>query len=534
MQFETHPTAGCAGAILAHGVRAGDLSYRKGRLLSEADIGALTAAGIEALTIARLEPGDVREDDAARRIAGAAAGDGVRLGAAFTGRANLYALEAGVVLIDAARIDRLNRLDEAITCATLTPFARVAPRQMLATVKIIPFAAPKKSVVRAEALLQSEPLISVAQFRPHRAALVSTSLPGAKAGLLDKNRAALEARLKPLGSSIAFERRVAHDSEPLAAAIRDAESAGCDPILIFSASAISDRRDVVPAAVELAGGRVTAFGMPVDPGNLLLMGELGGRRVVGLPGCARSPKQNGFDFVLWRLLAGLPVGRDQIAGMGLGGLLTDIVSRPQPREAEAPRLARIGAVVLAAGLSSRMGSNKLLKPVDGKPMLRHAVEAALASAADPVIVVTGNEKAKIVQALAGLPVEFRDNPDYSKGLSQSLTCGIKALPPDSDGALILLGDMPGVTAPLLDRLIAAFAPPENRSICVPTHVGRRGNPVLWSKTFFPEMLSLEGDVGARALLVRHPEQVCEVEIEDDAPLTDIDTPEALAAYEAVA
>jgi molybdenum cofactor cytidylyltransferase len=532
MQFGVCPTHEAQGAILAHAVRAGDLALRKGRLLSASDIAALTMAGIASVTVARPEPGDVREDDAAARIARAAAGQGVRIGAAFTGRANLYALDAGVAVLNPACVDAINRLDEAITLATVPPFARVEPRQMLATVKIIPFAAQETAVAQVETLLADAPLMRVAPFRTHRAALISTTLPGMKPALLDKNRTALETRLKSLGSEIMFERRVPHDSAALATAIREARAAGADPILVFGASAISDRRDVIPTALEGAGGRVTAFGMPVDPGNLLLMGELETARVVGLPGCARSPKQNGFDFVLWRLLAGLPVGRDEIAAMGVGGLLSEIPSRPQPREAETPRMPRIAALVLAAGLSSRMGTNKLLKTVAGKPMLRHAVEAALASAADPVLVVTGNQETEIKAALRGLPVEFFENPDFSTGLSSSLKRGLSALPPDMDGALVLLGDMPGVTAAMIDRLIAAFAPAESRAICVPTHQGARGNPVLWSKDFFPQMLALEGDKGARALLARHPDQICEVEMEDDAPLTDIDTTEALEAYEA--
>ena len=134
---------------------------------------------------------------------------------------------------------------------------------------------------------------------------------------------------------------MAHDIAPLADAIAEAESAA-DPILVFGASAITDRRDVIPAAIEQAGGRIAAFGMPVDPGNLLLSATLGGATVVGLPGCARSPKLNGFDFVLWRMRPGLPVGRTEIAAMGVGGLLTEIPTRPQPRDepaAEAPRAA---------------------------------------------------------------------------------------------------------------------------------------------------------------------------------------------------
>jgi molybdenum cofactor cytidylyltransferase len=160
------------------------------------------------------------------------------------------------------------------------------------------------------------------------------------------------------------------------------------------------------------------------------------------------------------------------------------------------------------------------------------VDAALASAAAPVLVVTGNRAAEVRAALEGLKVQFVDNPDFSKGLSASLKRGISTLPDDCDGALVLLADMPDVQAPLIDKLIAAFDPAEERAICVATRHGRRGNPVLWARRFFPEIAGLEGDVGAKALMVAYDELVCEVEAADDSPLVDIDTPEALDAYRA--
>jgi molybdenum cofactor cytidylyltransferase len=545
--------AEAAGAILAHGVRQGMLSFRKGRVLSAEDVTQLLDAGITDITIARLEPGDVAEDQAASRIALAAGGGDhadqhVRVGAAFTGRANLYAQAAGLALIDTDAVHRANAVDEAITLASLPAFAKVAAGQMLATIKIIPFAAPQAGVAAVEKELtasssegdkkKASPAIRIAPFQPKKVALISTRLPGMKPALLNKNREALDARLKPLGSAIIFERRVAHDIAQVADAIAEATRTGADPILLFGASAIADRRDVLPAALERAGGKVAVLGMPVDPGNLLMAGTLEGRTVLGLPGCARSPKLNGFDFVLWRVLAGLPVGRAEIAAMGVGGLLADSPVRPHPRESmlvTAPRLPRIAAVILAAGNSSRMRAvdqsiNKLLQPLGDRPMVRHVAEAALASAASDVVVVTGNEKAGVTMALRGLPVTFADNPDYSKGLSTSLISGLNVLPEDCDGAVILLGDMPAVNSLLLDRLIAAFDPSEDRSIIVASHGGRRGNPVLWARRFFPEMRELSGDAGARALFAPYAGLICEVEAGSDAPLTDIDTQEALSAY----
>ena len=201
MQFGRFPVAGAAGAILAHGLRQGAISFRKGRVLSAEDVAALIDAGIPEVTIAWLEPGDVAEDVAATRVAGALAQDeaGVRIGAAFTGRANLYARVAGLVVLDADKVRHANGRDEAITIATLPPFAKVAPGEMLATIKIIPFAAREESVAAIETLLATSGGLRVQAFQPRQAALISTRLPGMKPSLLDKNRQALEARLEPLG-----------------------------------------------------------------------------------------------------------------------------------------------------------------------------------------------------------------------------------------------------------------------------------------------------------------------------------------------
>jgi molybdenum cofactor cytidylyltransferase len=535
MQFGPCPISDAEGTILAHAVRTPRAIFRKGRILAPADIDALREAEIGEVTVARLEAGDIGEDEAAARIARACAGNGVRVGAAFTGRANLYSDAHGVVVLDAACIAALNAIDESITVATLAPNAAVDVRQMLATIKIIPFGAPCKAVEHAERILKDGAAIRIATFQSRRAALISTETPGTKPALLDKNRSALDVRLHALGSSIILERRVAHRADAVAAALKEAGAAGADPILIFGASAITDRRDVIPAAIEQAGGAIEHFGMPVDPGNLLLLGRFGNATVIGLPGCARSPKLNGFDFVLQRVLADLPTTRKDIAAMGVGGLLTEIHTRPQPRDRlplKGPRAPRIGAIVLAAGLSSRMGRNKLLADIDGKPLLRRVVEAAAASGVDPIVVVSGNAAAETAAALAGLRVNVVDNPDYRNGLSTSLKRGLRALPDDCDGAIVLLGDMPAVTAALIDKLIAAFDPAENRAICVATYQGKRGNPVLWARQFFADMLQLEGDVGAKHLMAANGELVCEVEAADDGPLIDIDTPEALAVYAA--
>jgi molybdenum cofactor cytidylyltransferase len=536
MRFGSLPLDRAEGAILAHSLRTGSVLFRKGRKLSAADLAALAAADVREVTVAALDPDDVAEDEAAAMLAAELLGPGVTAGAAFTGRVNLFAGSAGVLVVDRERLDRFNRIDEAITVATLPPCATVAPRQMVATVKIIPFAVHRASVERAAAVARDGgPALRVAGYRPMRAALVQTRLAGTKESVLDRTVAVTRDRLAALGGTLDVERRCGHEEEALACEIAALRDAGIDLLLVVGASAITDRRDVLPAAIVRAGGRIDHFGMPVDPGNLLLLARLGEVPVLGLPGCARSPKLNGFDWVLQRLAAGLPVGREEITGMGVGGLLAEIPTRPLPRTSGGPapvampRAPRIAAVVLAAGRSRRMGTNKLVERVGDGPMVARVVDAALASSAAPVLVVTGHQRQAVAATLEGRPVTFVHNPAYAEGISTSVKAGIAALPDDVDGVLICLGDMPGITPAVLDRLIAAYAPAENRAICVPTFAGRRGNPVLWDRRFFAEMMEIAGDTGARHLVGAHADQVAEVEMADDGVLVDVDTPDALAA-----
>jgi molybdenum cofactor cytidylyltransferase len=209
------------------------------------------------------------------------------------------------------------------------------------------------------------------------------------------------------------------------------------------------------------------------------------------------------------------------------------VTRPQPRDEPVHPAREIAALVLAAGRSSRMGGpNKLLAEIGGRPLVRIAVEQALASRARPVVVVTGHQRDRVEAALAGLPVEFVHNPRFADGLGTSLRAGIAALPARVDGVIVCLGDMPQVDAALIDRLTGALDPDKGALIAVPTIDGKRGNPVVWSRRFFNELMAVEGDIGARHLIVRYSEAVAEVPLTGTAALTDVDTPEALAAVRA--
>jgi molybdenum cofactor cytidylyltransferase len=546
MIFGALPLDQCRGAILAHAVRVGEQLFKKGRHLSGDDLEQLAAAGYRKVVVARLEAGDVGEDDAAAALAVAVAGQQVRVDAPFTGRANLFAQVDGVLCLEGPVIDAINEVDETITLATLGRYQQVTAGQMIATVKIIPFGVPHTTLDRVCRIARAAEHISIAPFRPRPIGLVQTTLPTLKESVLDKTADITVKRLAEFNCSLAIERRCDHDAPALAKAMDDCFAAGAELLLILGASAITDRLDVIPAAIQAKGGKVEQFGMPVDPGNLLLLASLDGKSVIGLPGCARSPKRNGVDWVLQRLIADLSVSARDIRHMGVGGLLGEISSRPQPRLGQsAPeghpvpegqsmpenRTAKIGAVVLAAGKSSRMGDNKLLLDFHGMPLICHTVDHLLALKLPEVVVVLGHQAQQVRQALAGRAVRFVTAEDYATGMSASLKAGLAALPASLDAAMILLGDMPLVSPVLLRRLIAAYNPLEGRSIVLPVHNGKRGNPVLWDRRFFKDMQKLAGDVGARHLIGEHADQVTEIAVEDSAVLQDIDTPQAYAALQ---
>jgi molybdenum cofactor cytidylyltransferase len=397
---------------------------------------------------------------------------------------------------------------------------------------------PRDRLRQAEGILQSaEAAVRVAAFRPLQVALVQTQLPGTRDAVLDKTTVVLRQRLEALGSRLTWEKRCEHSQDALTRTLGEMLRAGPQMVLIAGASAIGDRRDVVPAAIIGIGGHLDHFGMPVDPGNLLLLAHREDTPVLGLPGCARSPKFNGFDQVLERLLAGVAVASADIMGMGVGGLLKETHERAQPRLLASPepastgaRPGRIAALVLAAGQSRRMGArNKLLASIDGVPMVVRAVDAASAGVNGGVYVVTGHEHEQIARVLAGRDVHLVHNPRYADGLSTSLAQGLAALGQDVDGALVCLGDMPRVTTAHIKTLVAAFDPLEGRAICVPLWEGKRGHPVLWARRFFAEMSDIKGDVGARHLLGEYAELVAEIPVDDDGVLVDVDSPAALRA-----
>lgn len=532
MKFGEIPIAEAAGAVLAHSVRAAEGKFPKGRVLSVGDIAALQAAGVTSVIAARLDEGDLMEDDAAQVLGDAVPRGSLRFSPATTGRVNVFSTVNGLFRASREIVDRFNRIDPAITLACLNDRSDVKTGDMVATIKIIPLAVAREAVGRGSAVLAEGSAFAVRPYRSRRVALIATQLPSLKPSVMDKTRAILEARLASSGSTLEVESRVAHRAEAVAEAIR-ALLPDHEMLIVFGASAIADADDVIPAAIRAAGGIVDQVGLPVDPGNLLVLGHVDGKPVIGAPGCARSPKENGFDWVLNRILSGETPTSEQLTGLGVGGLLMEIPTRPLPRlgPTGVPEVPRVVVVVLAAGSASRMaasGHHKLLATFEGVPLVRRSVETALAAKADCVVVVTGYRAEDIESALTGLEVGIVHNPDFATGMSSSLRAGLAAVRDGADGLLVLLADMPGVRPEHLDTMIEAFRRERGGAIIRAVSGGKRGNPVILPASTFDAVSKLTGDIGARPVIERSGLAVVDIDI-GDAAHVDTDTPEEILA-----
>jgi molybdenum cofactor cytidylyltransferase len=526
VRFGSVPIDEASGCVLAHSHRLPGGALRKGLVLTPGHVERLREAGVTSVIVARLEDGDVGEDVAAATLGSRLPGAFVRTAAARTGRVNLFAERDGVLVIDAPRVDGINAIDEALTVATLRAHSVVRAGELIATVKVIPYAVRQPSLDAACAVADRA-VLRVAPFRVCRAGLILSRTPGLPERLLESAEAAQRQRLASLGVELARVVRTPHTVDGVADGLGALLDEGLDPVLFLGASAVIDRRDVLPTALERVGGTVDHLGMPVDPGNLLLLGHRGEATVVGVPGCARSLKTSGFDWVLERVVAGLQPSTATLRGMGVGGLLKEIPIRTQPRQGSR-RAKKIAALVLAAGRSRRMGAdNKLLVDLEGQPLLARTLSTLAASAATPLVVVTGHDADAVGEVARAAGARVVHNPDHQAGMSTSIRAGLAALD-EVDGVLIALGDMPFVRPQDIEALLEAFDPDGGAPIVVPVHDRKRGHPVLWAWRYVPELLAITGDVGARSVLSAHADDVHLVPVPDPGIHLDVDTPEALA------
>ncbi|MBI3915196.1 MAG: molybdopterin-binding protein [Chloroflexi bacterium] len=320
MRLESISVSESIGAILIHNIIGADgrKVFSKGHLVSAQDVEKLRALGMPSVYAAMLDAGDVREDDAAARLARAVAGDGIDRSKPSGGRVNLYATNTGFLRVGSQKLKRLNEL-RGVTLATIPSYSSVAPKKMIATLKTIGLALPEKILREAE---QIGAVVSVAPVARQNAAIILTGSASGKARVQELFLPPIRARIEAAGARVVVEDFVAEDEAEIAQAIERAVTrAGVQLIVLAGETSIMDADDITPRGIERAGGEIELYGAPVEPGNLLLLAYRGDTPIIGAPGCIKSRETNVVDLILPRLLIGERVARADVIALAEGGLL---------------------------------------------------------------------------------------------------------------------------------------------------------------------------------------------------------------------
>jgi len=532
MQLKELPTKETIGLILAHSCRLKNQKISKGTLLDSKIVNSLINEKVSQILCAIPNESDLHENEAANLIANAIDKKKAFSDIASTGRVNFKSSSLGIVRYDRSIIKELNLIDESIAFSIVQHNQLLAPNDLIATLKIIPFFVSKSSVESAVKLIRRSPLFQFHDLKQKKCSLLQTRFNWQKPGIFNATANVTKHRLKNLNCSISEDRLINHNQAEISKCIRDHVSEGTEILLISGASAIIDRTDDIPKAILQEGGEIFQYGLAVDPGNLLLIGKISNMTIIGMPGCARSPKLNGLDWVLQLLLAEIKIDKEELAEMGAGGLLMEIASRPLPRSLnkKISKSRKLFGALLAGGNSRRMGKdNKLLLEIEGIPLVRKIVLEMLKSNLDGYQVVLGYEADKVAEVLKDLPIQFLVNPLWENGQASSLKTAVENLDTEVSDLLVMLADLPGVTSEHINFLIENHSEDKssNNIITVPCYKGQRGNPVIWGEAFFPDLVKLEGDTGGRVLFPHHPAAMNLVEVHTDCVITDTNTPQEL-------
>ncbi len=534
MKFEKIKTTDAIGTVLGHTHRLKTdqgISQRlsKGTLLNAKHIDMLLQAEVDSVMVAVLETDDILENSAVERLARLFQGAGVGVESPRQGRCNLYALHRGVLDYDVSLIHRLNALDWRVGMA-IEYGGVIEAGTVFASIKVIPYAVPRSVLDAWELELKSGSGVEMYPLRRRHVALIvsqHSDQPSSIQRIVDVHRS----RIEGLGSQIDRVCRCEHTVASIAQSLQSVVTEGWDLVLFYGATAVVDVDDVLPLAIRSVGGEVERVGMPVEPGNMLLLGRMLECPIIGVPRCAQHIQQSGLDLVLARALSGASLSSVDISRLGVGGYLKNNPSTVVPKEPG----HKIGAVVLMAGLSSRMkGANKLSMSIptpdeDGHTTVAvQTVKGILSAGYAPVVVVTGHQETEIRELLQGLPVRFVHNPAFADGMGTSIAKAFSVLS-GWDAGLLALGDMPFVSPTILKEMYQrSMESPEH--IVVPVHNGRRGHPIVFPSSLFAELQQCTGDVGARSVLQSHQDIIERVNVSDTSIFWDVDTEDLLRRY----
>ena len=537
MRFGEFPVYDALGVELAYPVTCQGKVFPAGHAMTANDLRLFRQDGIQNVVGCLLTSDDIRPDIACDMILKSLVGDHLRYTHPENGYSEIYADKDGLFVVSPERLFRFNAHDENISTACLAPFMPVYKNQLIASLRLSGPAFPADVVNAAvDKITGQGPLFKIAPYALCRIGYVQTVMHRGDIPVLEED--ALNRRFGVYGFGVVHFETCAHQSEHVEKAVRNAIDAGAEVVLVQSPAAPISRNDVVPSAFKEAAGDIDRLGWPMDPGLSVVIGH---KNDVKLIGFAEKDFETPAMDRLMRFLAtrSLPPAEDfpsfAPGSLSIERLIQIFTPDPEKNSIAGGALdvvVILGIVVLAAGSSRRMiGSNKLLENVQGLPMIERVVQSALLSRAAYVLVVTGYDARFIEQRLANYDVKIVRNPDYSSGVLSSVRLGLSVLPPDVAGAVVLPADMPGFTSAYIDRLIDCFdAKAKRKPVCMPVYDGVRHNPVLWPRDLFKTVKIIPEDAHWMPPLIEHSDYIVEMPVEDDLPLSDINTHGDLSAF----
>lgn len=526
MKTDFFPTYDAIGVCLTHPLKLSGRLLPAGHCLTQADTSLLRMTGTKEIYGCRPDNDDIPVDTALDMLAAVMGGEQTARPAAEDKRLSFYATTVGLSCFDRERVDRFNRQHPGLSLSTIPPFEQVERGQLLATLSCTDFFMPEKTVTRCQKQMAEGPLVTVSPYREKKIALIQPSLQGVKQRRGTDYADIITHRLQDLcGYGLYRDYRCPHTIDALEKHIRLAFVEGAELILIAPQTPTSGANDILPTALDYAGGEIVQFGFAAAPGSDAFFGRCQGHIVVGLPGPLEESHE-AVDMILLRLMADIPFSYHGAYTPGTGGQLT--LEAPLAEEDIAPLFvglpekdgARIPTIILAAGKSTRLPDNKLLENVAGKTVLEWTLDAVLDSKTAPVIVVTGYEADKITPLLKERDVRTVFNPHYEDGVATSIEAGLKAAPADTDAVLLLSGDMPGITTEIIDTLCAAFDP-ASPQLCLPSVDGQHANPGLWPVDLLDNIRLVPENAAKRHIFMEVMSRIQEVNFDADPAFASI-------------
>lgn len=537
MQFGEFPVFDSAGVELAYPIVCQGKTFPAGHVVTSDDIRLFRLEGIAKVVGSILASNDLRPDISTSMILKPLVGDFLRYTLPKDGYSEIYADQDGLFIVSPERLSRFNNQSENITLATIPPYAPVYKNQLVASLRLV---GPAFSIdvlnETIDKITGQGPLLKIAPYAFSKLGYVQTVLYGADVPKLVSEE--LNQRFAIYGFNLVHSTVCPHMPEHVEKGVRDAIDAGAEVVVVQSPLPSVNRNDVVPQGFVEAAADIDRLGWPLDPGLPIIFAH---KNDVHLVGIAESDFPLPAVDRLMRFLAtkSLPPV-EEFTSLAQGSMSIERLIQYLTPEQEAETIAvgpvehaqKIAIVILAAGTSRRMfGTNKLLENIQGLPMIERVVQSALLSKADYVSVVTGYEAKLVEQRLMNYDVKIVRNPDYSAGVLSSMRLGISVLPPDVSAAIILPADMPGFTSTYIDRLIDCYDPnAAQKNVCLPSYGGIRHNPVLWPRELFKVVKIVPEDAYGLPALVEHSDYIVEMSLEDDLPITDINSQGDLSAF----